>query len=706
MKRLIALLVLFTPSLLFAQSVVVKGTGTVRGTGILNVIPESGGASLVLGWNELPNTAIQPNGPEGAGDKAPANNFGGSGYAFADKVKGAVWAWNGAALDSTNKMLVMCANGGHSDYAGNECYLVDLSAAPATIKRATNPTVPIAGSCVEAISGRPNSRHTYNGLSFITTTGELALTGGSLACSNGDEGQDTWTLLMSSVTGSCALTSSCTPTWTNRGAPPNSCALNGKKQIYDSVRDLVWMDDRCNNFFSYSPSTHAWTRVANAPDIPANTNAAYDPDHEVELLMGNGYMATRSTASGSSYGVTTRSHASCNTPKNAGSIGVGWDADSHRFVAFTGSGRTVWVIDPVTWTCAAEDLGGTTPPTATAGSADGTMTFGRWQYVSSGPYAKTWVYYANYNANAYVYNRISATGERSFPSRCADAAVVFCQGLQTTGEIDPYISAGNTTPALNTAVHTSSTAGSLRFTVPATGTAGSAGFWHRTFADFGENSTLYWTYRWRADPFFVSTNYGSDGWKMHILWSNVGGSCSDVQFVTLNEYYGGYPRAYRSCGTPELSITMSDGDIAQQFGSGGAHGPDPSFTQNGTAPSAGANGYLCTYRKDDAGENNCAMYQGNNWMTFYYKFTIGNWNTANSRVEAWVAYEGQPMKKWMDLDQVNWPNDNPGAKKFRALDLLPYDTGRNSTVAQDANVYYSEVIISTQPILPPTGAQP
>jgi hypothetical protein len=92
-------------------------------------------------------------------------------------------------------------------------------------------------------------------------------------------------------------------------------------------------------------------------------------------------------------------------------------------------------------------------------------------------------------------------------------------------------------------------------------------------------------------------------------------------------------------------------------------------------------------------------------MTYYYKVTVGHWGAADTHIEEWVAFEGQNMKKILDAPTVKFTRDNP-SKLWGNIMLLPYDTNRSGTVAQDAHAWYAELICSSSPIPPPTGPTP
>src|SRR2546422_157047 len=128
------------------------GNTSAQSTGAsATTLASSGGGGIPssLGWYQIPNTKLSSVCPSGAGT-ACAN---------------VVAAWSGGIADTSRNRLITWG-GGHTDYSGNELYALDLNSL--TMLRLTNPSSPVASSCVAADpDGNPNSRHTYGGLAYI-----------------------------------------------------------------------------------------------------------------------------------------------------------------------------------------------------------------------------------------------------------------------------------------------------------------------------------------------------------------------------------------------------------------------------------------------------------------------------------------------------------------------------------------------------------
>jgi hypothetical protein len=276
-------------------------------------------------------------------------------------------------------------------------------------------------------------------------------------------------------------------------------------------------------------------------------------------------------------------------------------------------------------------------------------------------------------------------GGRSFQNRCAAPGVLKCVGFDSPREVFAHLSPawdGIIRGSLDTEIFADG-GGSLKFTIPPLSPANTSGVWSAPMGrDFGEDSTFFVQWRQRFSPELLKTVFKSNGFKQHIFWHGIGGSCTDVQLVTENTYGRGFPQMYTACGARGLEIAQPDGDVQLEQGD-----------------------YNCYYRNQNPGD--CAMYRPNDWMTFYYEVHIGKWNQPSSTVKAWVGYEGKPLKEFIDISKLTISNDSPEAKAFRRIDLLPYQTDKDSTIVHPiAYTWYDDLIISTRPIPAPTGPTP
>jgi hypothetical protein len=312
-----------------------------------------------IGWQQLPNTKLRS---VCAADHGFPQVGGTSGCAAI------TFAWNSSVFDTSRNRLIVWG-GGHNDYYGNEMYAVNL--ATQTVERLNAPGLPTATSCQEAIANgtQPNSRHTYDGIEYIPGLDKMFVFGGSLACSSGNFGRDTW------------LFSFATMQW-ERKTPtgPLPRAIPGTLSAYDPVSGLMYVYDDLN-FFSYDLTANKFTQLTTSQQpVGYHLNAVIDPVRRKFLmigwdnLQGGGRVWSIDLNPGSNYqrqAITTTGGASL-----IGNIypGVEYDPVTDRIVAWGEDSPNVVYslnLDTREWT-STTFTGGPTPA--------GNGTFGRWRY--------------------------------------------------------------------------------------------------------------------------------------------------------------------------------------------------------------------------------------------------------------------------------------------------------------------------------------
>lgn len=655
------------------------------------------------GWHVLPNTAIQPNGPGGAGDVCPPD----ASSPFSSNCHWVLWAWNGGVMDTVNKRMIVWG-GGHTDYNGNEPFVLDLNTPTPTMKLGAMPTLPTSSSCTAAIGSPPkaNSRHTYDGLTYIPTTQQMFITGGSLACSNGTEGTDTWTLGMASLTpaGMGIGTATNNPDWVQRGAGPSG-NLDGKCAEYDAVSGFVYVDDRNTGFWEYNTSTGAYTNRNAGANKTLSGVCTIDPIRRLFIRLGGGEFTTRSLTSG---GFGETSHAAGGCPTGGSYMGMVYDPVAGQVVIYqTGSNLTI--MNTSTFTCTTESYAG--GPPAPNGNSAGIL--GRFQY--SGPAEDAFVAVTDINQPAWIIRRrASPQNELPFLSRCATPGMVVCDGLDVPATIASHT---DTTGSVSNPTFDSSAgvcsipegmAGRTRFQT--NGAVNGGGSLLYNFGPYGNNSTFYFTFRQCWDSNFANQGPGWSfgNYKHFIVFHNASDSCTAHQFVLENSFGQGYPSFYRSCGTPDLIIDMLDGDFAKQWGVEGTHGPDtgtnPGFFAT-VNPTQGT-GWFQTRRADNPGENNGLKYTSTigQWVDFYCKVTQVTAGAATGRLDCWAGLQGQNMKPFVSLGQIIWPTTDPPSD-FGHINLLVYITGGVAGTNVGTS-WFAQLVVGSNPICPPTGPDP
>jgi hypothetical protein len=316
---------------------------------------------------------------------------------------------------------------------------------------------------------------------------------------------------------------------------------------------------------------------------------------------------------------------------------------------------------------------------------------------------------------------LPAAGPSNFAQRCSAPGVVRCFGFDSETEVKPHLN-----PAADGAYHgqvvsdvVASGAGSLRFDVPSQASANTSGEFWLDFADdfsvrFGQGEEFYVQWRQRFSPEFLSNQYaGGEGWKQVIIGtaSRAGAtaySCTDLEVVTVNSYYRGFPEMYHSCG-------VKDG---QYEGLEEPSPPSDYFLENGIRNPG------CMYHSHASPP--CHGYKADQFMTFQVHVRIGTWYKNDhvyhhdSTVQLWVADEGQPSQLVIDFSphdpscasqQVSEPpcqtgydlaNPDPANEKYGKVWLLPYNTNKDPKPTYPvAYTWYDELVISRSRIADP-----
>jgi len=271
-----------------------------------------------------------------------------------------------------------------------------------------------------------------------------------------------------------------------------------------------------------------------------------------------------------------------------------------------------------------------------------------------------------------------------FVTRCHAHGVVACQGFDGPETFVPakwpasgiYPAAdGIIRGTYDTSIKASGN-GSLRFEIPPFSPANAAGAWRQLFGrNFGEGTTFYVQFRQRFSREFLKNNWGDTSWKQ-VIFHNGPATCADVELTTGQFYHDGFPIMYTDCGARGL------------------------VTNNGVPPYQLEQGdYNCWYGNYNA--KSCFMYPVDEWVTFYYRVSIGHWGKPDSEIDAFVALPATPYKQWVKMRNYVLKNDHPGSD-YDTLDLLPYMTAKNDKVSlPTAYTWYDELIISTEPISAP-----
>jgi MYXO-CTERM domain-containing protein len=329
-------------------------------------------------WYEVPGSHVEDQFPT----PRPAGNTG---------PAAVISAWGGGAFDSVHGLLLLWG-GGHNDYGGNEVYAFDVAALKWSRAWGPEPVVTdIPATCASTYTGgTPSARHTYGGLVFIPTTGQLWASGGFRFC--GNTGADTVTWLFDPGTrqwsqGANALEAV--------GTPSAAWDPAGKRVLYQAQNILQ----------AYDPATDRYTKVGDVDGgFWASAHSAIDVEHNLFLAVTNGKLRVWNLATKS---FTSDQPTTGGARAMTGVPGVEWDPTLKRVVTWPG-GSSVYSLDVERWTWFEHAAAGATMPTA----PNTTGTYGRFRYM---PDRNAYVVVNKATENVFFYKLTAGTGTPVLP---------------------------------------------------------------------------------------------------------------------------------------------------------------------------------------------------------------------------------------------------------------------------------------------------
>jgi hypothetical protein len=327
-------------------------------TKIADVAPAAGAIPQTLGWFQIPNTKLRT--------VCAAEN----GFPEVSGIEGCTAItedWSGGALDTLRNRLLIWG-GGHTGYAGNEVYALDLDAL--TMTRLNNPSTPIQDGCTNNgtyADGRPASRHSYNQLAYLPIQDAMFAWGGSMwQC--GNIVRDTWFFNLANDVFS----------WTKKNDTNGPSGNYARAIAYDPNTSLVYARDEYD-LYSYNPATDVWTRRSSASVyVNDDKTAVIDPVRRKYFLHGNNdatlywYDISSPTAS---VQIQSGQTTGCSGFIGQYRSGMEYDPVQDRIVGWNG-GNTIYILNPDTLTCTTVSHSG--GPSALANG-----TWGRFRYVPS-----------------------------------------------------------------------------------------------------------------------------------------------------------------------------------------------------------------------------------------------------------------------------------------------------------------------------------
>ena len=304
---------------------------------------------------------------------------------------------------------------------------------------------------------------------------------------------------------------------------------------------------------------------------------------------------------------------------------------------------------------------------------------------------------------AFTAGQAVADANSDFAARCAAPGVVLCTGLDSETDLQRgqigTASDGSRQGVVDTSQKASG-AGSLKFTFRAGNRSQNiGGSWSTDLGrSFKSGDTLYVQYRYRASPEYFSNN--QNYWRSSLKQINIHGPSSTCQGAEFTTIIGssGRPQMYTNCGIGWLTdvntnalLSKCSGDCLLQQGS--------SLT-----PSPNGSGYNCHYwdqKKGDGTGSGCFIPPSNEWVTHYEIIKLGTFGGSDTVVNAFEAHAGSGYKQWQRVNNVTFADNRDSY--LSKLRFETYMTEISAAAPSAAYVWYDELIVSTQPIVVPSG---
>jgi hypothetical protein len=297
-----------------------------------------GGGALCSGngWCRITNTKLRDVCPDR--DDYPAIQ-GNSGCASV------VDAWSGAVADTMRNRLVMWG-GGHGDYFGNELYALDLNTRKMLrLNEPSNVDGYDKNDCYAPVAysdGRPASRHTYDGLSYVAHSDQMwAFSGAKVPC--GYQGSDTWLLNLAAV--ETTGVGSAAPWSAKNAAGTGPTGSVGVISDYDTSSRLVIMSD-LEGLFSYDAAANRYARLSSNATMTYTLTGRVDPKRHLFIVIGSGSMLVYDLGDGKNHDKQdwTASVSGCSGLINPRYAGFAYDPDRDKMVGWAG-GDTAYIFD-------------------------------------------------------------------------------------------------------------------------------------------------------------------------------------------------------------------------------------------------------------------------------------------------------------------------------------------------------------------------
>jgi hypothetical protein len=258
-------------------------------------------------------------------------------------------AWGGAVVDTQRESLVIPAQGGHSDYGGNEVYALSLNAASPAWARITDPSSftgadPTSGPS-NMPDGRPRAAHSEGHIVYAANVDKVMLTSMPYYWQNGNSAPDMYAFDRPTLS------------WSKKASMPNGWGDNSYYHgggVYDPTTGMVWTVSTTSSSGSvskYNPLTNTHTLYATRNAQGYDCSICIAPSRGIIVVL-NGSATSNNGAivwmnvNSPSAGWNAVTNVS-GTPLTANGSGLVWHDPSGAFIGW-GSGTDLVKLVPPT----------------------------------------------------------------------------------------------------------------------------------------------------------------------------------------------------------------------------------------------------------------------------------------------------------------------------------------------------------------------
>ena len=312
---------------------------------------------------------------------APSPSPGGDGQA------GVMTAWCGGSVDTLRQELVLPAQGGHTDYFGNEVYTLALNTASPAWARVTNPRYAFGSDALQAMDdGSPRSNHGNSQLCYAANVDRTFIAPLNYTSPLGYSSEQVYAFNRAGGA------------WELKAACPNNYGSGSGTDggaVYDPVAQVLWLigaqSDSSVDKYDPVANTHTLTNVSLWSGYSGTL--AISPSRRLLVYISGSAVGQNGTfkwldLTNITAGWRSPAAVTGNAPTGYGP-GLVWHDASGSFLGWNGTPATTTIkkltppATPATgtwaWTDTAPASGNSVTPTAS--QANG--TFGRFNIVAN-----------------------------------------------------------------------------------------------------------------------------------------------------------------------------------------------------------------------------------------------------------------------------------------------------------------------------------